>query len=174
MNKGIVGLLVVLLAGGCMQLGKSKARELDRMVNTAVAKFTQENTGLQWQLDSSPGYLVADHTGMNIALLEGGFGEGVIVDNIARKRTYVKVRHLDMGGGTGANSYKVLVVFSSPEHLEKAQAGEWSWEAEAGGEGYKVYVYADGNATTSYALNAISLTPYERKDRKEYWIFSGK
>jgi len=174
MEKGMVGLLAVLLASGCMQLGKSKARELDRMADTAVAKFTQENTGLRWQVDASPGYLVADQTGMNIALIDGGFGGGVLVDNVQDKRTYVKVSHLDMEGGTGANSYKVLFLFSNRENLEKAQAGEWSWEAGGGGEIRKVHVYADGNPTTSYALNAIKLTPYERKNRKEYWIFSGK
>jgi hypothetical protein len=165
---------MVALMSGCMQVGTSRAKVLDRMANTAVARFAQENTGLQALLDASPGYLVAAHTGMNIPVIEGGFGEGVVVDNSRGERTYVKVGRLDMAGGTGANSFKVLLIFADPDDLGKAREGEWAWSAADGGEGREVYVYADGRPTTRYALEAIGMSAYRMAERTDYWIFSGR
>ena len=147
------------------------------MVDTALQKLVQQTPGLQEELDSSLGYLVVDKKVVKIPFVGGGGGKGVVVENATGKRTYVKVSRMEVGGGWGARSYKVLLVFTKPKRLEKAQAGTWVYqagaEASAGkvaaegssaqvqkDKGYKVYTYSEGGASVTWTLRAFRLKPY--------------
>ena len=148
-----------------------------RMAADTVARLEKENPGLQDQVDSCLGYLVVDKKVVKIPFIGGGGGKGVVVENATGKRTYVKVSRMEVGGGWGARSYKVLLLFTQPKRLEKAQAGTWVYqagaEASAGkvaaegssaqvqnDKGYKVYTYSEGGASVTWTLRAIRLKPY--------------
>ena len=177
MKQILFFLMLVCLCSGCSTLSTERRGELDRMAAQAVAALEQENPGLQERIEASLGYLVIDQKVVKVPVVGGGRGYGVVVENAAGRRTYVKVGRIDFGGGWGVRNFKVLLVFSDPELLKKAQAGKWVYqmgaEASAGAasiegssaqlqndKGYEIHVLSEGGASATFTLRAIRLKPY--------------
>ena len=107
-----------------------------------------------------------------IPLVGGGGGEGVLVDNKTQQRSYFTVQRLDLGGGYGARSFKVLIILNSQKMLDKLKAG--SWDIDAGAEAaagtasletnsvksnkdYILYVLLDGGASATFTLRTLRI-----------------
>lgn len=165
------------MGAGCATLGTDRRAELDRMADLTLSALEQENSGLQGRIEASLGYLVVDQKVVKVPVVGGGRGYGVVVENATGKRTYVRVGRIDFGGGWGTRNFKVLLVFSDPKLLKKAQTGKWVYqmgaEASAGAasiegssaqlqndKGYKIHVLSEGGASATFTLRAIHLKPY--------------
>jgi hypothetical protein len=172
MKKWMLLLVLLGFCAGCSTLGADRRAELDRMADQALAKLVQENPGLQGRLNRGPGYLVIDWNEGSLPLISRSRGRGVVVDRSEGARTYVKVDRLDLGGGRGFSSFKVLLIFSDPVHLQKARSGSWVHPAATAGAeesgrlrqetGYAAYVYSEGGASATYTLDAIRLKPFRQ------------
>ena len=54
-----------------------------------------------------------------------------VIESASGKRTYVKVSRMEFGGVWGGRRHKVLLAFSDPELLKRAQTGKWVYQMGA-------------------------------------------
>lgn len=151
----------------------NKRSELDLMTKTAIDGLVKQDAKLQTQIDNSLGYAVANMKVTKVPIVGAGGGEGVLVNKETGKRTYFTVSRFDIGGGWGARSYKVLMLFKTQESLDRLQTGIWEFqagaEASAGtvaaegssgalNEDYTLHVLADGGASATATARAIRIS----------------
>ena len=167
-------MLFVLTACSSMTVSEreTKRGELDEMAATAIAGLVKQDEDLQKELDDSLGYAVANMKLTKVPIVGAGGGEGVFVNKKTNKRIYFTVSRFDIGGGWGARSYKILLVFETQEMLDRLDNGTWEFqagvEASAGtaaaegssgalNEGYTVHVLSDGGASATATARVIRI-----------------
>ena len=170
-------LTMLLLLSACSSMTISekqlKQEQLNTMAADAIGELVEKNPDIQQQLDNAFGYAVANmKVSKVIPLVGGGGGEGVLVDNKTQQRAYFTVQRLDLGGGYGARSFKVLIILNSQKMLDKLKGG--SWDIDAGAEAaagtasleqssikpnkdYTLYVLLDGGASATFTLRTLRI-----------------
>jgi lipid-binding SYLF domain-containing protein len=149
-----------------------KRSELDAMAETAIAGLIEQDANVKTEMDKSVGYAVANMKVTKVPIIGAGGGEGVLVDKKTNKRTYFTVSRLDIGGGWGARSYKVLIVINTQEILDRLDKDTWEFqagvEASVGkaaaegsssdlNEGFSVHVLSDGGASATVTARVIRM-----------------
>ena len=151
---------------------ETKRNALDEMAATAIAGLVEQDAALQQKIDDSLGYAVANMKVTKVPVVGAGGGEGVFVNKKTDKRIYFTVSRFDIGGGWGARSYKILLLFETQEMMERLHNGTWEFqagvEASAGTaaaegssgaliEGYTVHVLSDGGASATATARVIRI-----------------
>ncbi len=147
----------------------------DAMGDDAVARLIEQTPELESVFDEAVGYAVVDMRVTKVPLVGAGGGNGVVVDKRDGSRSYVQVRRLDLGGGYGARSFKMVLAFTDGDQLEKLASGKMNFdagaEASAGGAsadggassgadaGFTSYVLAEGGASATVTVRAIRIKP---------------
>jgi hypothetical protein len=149
-----------------------KRSELDAMAETAIAGLIEQDANVKTEMDKSIGYAVANMKLVKVPVIGAGGGEGVLVNKKTNKRTYFTVKRLDIGGGWGGRSFKLLIVVESQEVLDRLGSGVWEFQAgaeasvgTAGAEGstgdlkkgFSVHVLSDGGASATVTARIIRL-----------------
>ena len=169
-------ILSLLLITACSSMSvterETKRNQLDEMAAAAIAGLVEQNAALQQKIDDSLGYSVANMKVTKVPVVGAGGGEGVFVNKKTNKRIYFTVSRFDIGGGWGARSYKILLLFETQEMMERLQNGTWEFqagvEASAGSaaaegssgalnEGYTVHVLSDGGASATATARVIRI-----------------
>ena len=170
----LISLLLVISACSSLSISEreTKRNQLDEMAATAIASLVEQDTALQQKIDDSLGYTVANMKVTKVPVVGGGGGEGVFVNKKTNKRIYFTVSRFDIGGGWGARSYKILMLFETQEMMDRLQNGTWEYQAgveasagtaaaegSSGGlnEGYTVHVLADGGASATATARVIRI-----------------
>ncbi|MDH5256114.1 MAG: hypothetical protein OEW72_09390, partial [Gammaproteobacteria bacterium] len=170
---------VAALLFGCATLSPeesdAKRAELDAMADTTLEALLAATPEAGDLLDRSVGYLVIDMKVTKVPVLGAGKGYGVVVDRRVGTRSYLKVSRFDVGGGLGAQAFKVVVVFDDDKLLEKAAGGAWHYEAgaefAAGStsaegpvqkqpKGFKAYRIAEGGAAATVTVRVARAKPF--------------
>lgn len=170
-------LLVLLFLTACSSMTteerNTKRSEIDGMAKKAIAGLLEQNPGLKAKMDASLGYAVANMKLTKVPIVGAGGGEGVLFNKQAQQRQYFTVSRLDLGGGWGARSYKILLVVESPEVLDRLSSNS-TWEFQAGAEasagtvsaegsssdvnaGFSTYVLSDGGASATVTARVIRI-----------------
>ena len=174
--KKLLIILSVLMISACSSMTtaekNTKRSQLDEMAATAIAGLVEQDATLQQKIDDSLGYSVANMKVTKVPVVGAGGGEGVFVNKKTNKRIYFTVSRFDIGGGWGARSYKILLLFETQEMMERLQNGTWEFqagvEASAGTaaaegssgaliEGYTVHVLSDGGASATATARVIRI-----------------
>jgi hypothetical protein len=149
-----------------------KRAEINRVADETLAQMTAENPGLREAVNRSAGYFVSRVSAANVAVLGGGQGIGVLVDQETGERSYLNVKRFDLGAGLGVRYYRVLLLIETREKMEKVRRGI-SFRAlaadvaagAAGGatiaglrEGVTVHVQAEGGGSISASARLVRLT----------------
>jgi len=167
------------LATGCATLTPSeraqKQNELNTMAAESVAALIEKDTELQSVFDAAVGYMVINMKVTKVPLVGAGGGQGVVVDKSNNKRTYVKVKRLDFGGGWGVRAFKAIFAFTDKDLLAEAASGKWAFqggaEASVGSasaegstgalsKGFEVYTLTEAGASATVTVRVIRLKPY--------------
>ena len=179
---------ILAAATGCAttspEEGGPTAAELDEMGEKAVATLLESKPEVQETLDKSVGHVVVNMTVTKIPWFGAGVGYGVVVDKRTDTRSYIRVSRFEVGGGYGAQKYKVVIVFSDEKLLERAAKGTWHYEAGAevaagstsaevgagssgadgvptkSGKGYKAFKLAEGGAVATVTVRVANAKPY--------------
>ena len=177
MNKKPLFLICLLfLITACSSMSvterETKRSQLDDMAEKAIAGLIEQDPALQLKLDESLGYAVANMKVTKVPVVGAGGGEGVFVNKKTNERIYFTVSRFDIGGGWGARSYKILLVFETQEMMDRLDNGTWEFqagvEASAGtaaaegssgalSEGYTVHVLSDGGASATATARVIRI-----------------
>ena len=170
----LISMLFAITACSSMSVSEreTKRSELDEMAATAIAGLVEQDASLQQKIDDSLGYAVANMKVTKVPIVGAGGGEGVFVNKKTNKRIYFTVSRFDIGGGWGARSYKILLLFETQEMMERLHNGTWEFqagvEASAGtaaaegssgalNEGYTVHVLSDGGASATATARVIRI-----------------
>ena len=171
--------LTLTLYGGCATLSpeekEAKRTELDAMGEKAVATLLDTKPQLQRAFDEAVGYVVINMKVTKIPWFGAGGGLGVVVDKRTNTRSYIKVSRFDVGGGVGAQLFKVIIVFSDAKLLEKAASGVWHYEASAEAsvgsagtegsvkkptKGFQAFKLIEGGAAATVTVQVARAKPY--------------
>ncbi len=146
--------------------------ELDAMADTAIAGLIEQDANIKTEMDKSIGYAVANMKVVKVPIVGAGGGEGVFVDKKTNKRTYFTVKRLDIGGGYGGRSFKILIVVEAQEIVDNLDNGSWEFQAGAEAsvgtagvegssgdlnEGFSVHVLADGGGSATVTARVIRM-----------------
>ena len=171
--------LSLLLLHGCAGLTQeeqnAKRAELDQMGKKVIAALLETKPDAQGALEKSLGYAVIDMTVTKIPMIGAGGGFGVVVDKGSGTHSYIKVSRFEVGGGLGAQQFKVIIFFFDKKLLDRAIAGAWHFEAgaeatagksgtegkvAASDEGYRAFKIAEGGAAATVTIRAAFAEPY--------------
>lgn len=171
--------LIVALLSGCAGLSPEDAAamrsELDEMAEKAIAKLLAAKPDVSELHERSVGYMVVDKKVTKIPVFGFGGGQGVVVDRRSGKRTYLKVKRAEVGGGLGAQRFRMIVFFEDEKLVDKVTSGAWHYElgAEAGagtsdtastasgkGEGYHAFRLNEGGAAATATIRVMHARPF--------------
>ena len=170
----LLSLLFVITACSSLSVSEreTKRNQLDEMAATAIASLVEQDSTLQQKIDNSLGYSVANMKVTKVPVVGAGGGEGVFVNKKTNKRIYFTVSRFDIGGGWGARSFKILLLFETQEMLDRLHNGTWEYqagvEASAGTaaaegssgaltEGYTVHVLSEGGASATATARVVRI-----------------
>jgi len=121
-----------------------KRAELNRAAEETIAMMVEQNPDLPLALENSEGYFVSRVSSANVAVIGGGQGIGVLVDNESGDRSYLNVRRFDLGAGLGVRYFRVLVLIETREAFEEIRRGK-TFKAV----GVEITAGASGTASTA-------------------------
>lgn len=176
MKTFLLLLMLPVILTGCSTLSPLERDSITAMAEKTVETLCAEHHELGEALEAAPGRMVLDVRLVKIPVLGGGRGKGVVTDHRTGEQIFIKGSRVELGGGWGARSYKLLLVFEDESVLEKVCGGTWSFalgaEASAGkasvegtsgdmkaDSGYRVYTLTGGGASATYTLRAVRLKP---------------
>jgi len=176
-NSIVVSIFLLLTA--CASTSSEKhdptRDELDEMGEKAIATFVAAKPQVQGLLDNSVGYTVVNMSITKIPGIGTGAGYGVVVDKQAGTRSYLRVTQFEVGGGLGAEKYKVLIIFDDAKLLKKTATGVWHYDAGAQavaggesadtstskkGEGYEAFKLTESGACVRVTVLVARAKPY--------------
>lgn len=134
-SRSALAVLLTVFLFGCATLApderEAKKAELDAMEGATLKTLIDANPQARDVLDQSVGYMVIDLKVTKIPVFGAGKGYAVVVDRRTGNRSYLEVSRFEIGGGLGAQAFKIIVVFTDPKLLAKAEGGAWHYEAGA-------------------------------------------
>ena len=172
--------LAFAVLAGCASLSPqerdTKRAELDAMGDKAITTLLETRPQAQASLDRSLGYAILDMAVTKIPWFGAGRGTGLVVDKRSNARSYLKVSRFDVGGGLGAQKYKVVILFFDEKLLGQSISGGWHFDAgaEAGAgtvsaegttaavsqKGYEAYKLVEGGAVATVTVRVAYAEPY--------------
>ena len=175
--RAVFFLFTLLFVTGCSTMTTeerdAKRAELDEMAKKAIAGLIEQDPSIKTKMDESLGYAVANMKLTKVPIVGAGGGEGVFVDKQTQQRIYFNVSRLDLGGGWGARSFKILLLFNSEEMMTRME-NKNIWEFQAGAEasagtasaegsssdlnaGFTMHVLSDGGASVTVTARVIRI-----------------
>jgi lipid-binding SYLF domain-containing protein len=157
--------------------GGPTAAELETMAEKAVTTLLETQPRLQETVDKAVGYVVLDMQVVKIPMIGTGVGYGVVIDKQSNTRSYIEVARFEVGGGYGAQRFKVIILFDDGELLSRVASGTWHYDAGAevaagsasadggtktSGKGYQAFKLADSGAVATVTVRIARAKPYLR------------
>ena len=165
----VIALLGLALAGpaDAQLFGKKKSptekrNEIESERTEILEKLFEKHPELKERVADAPGYGTFNALNVNLLVLSTARGTGVVLDNVSREKTYMKLTSIGGGIGAGVKDLSALIIFNDHETLQEFISSGWHFSAQAdavaksdekGGEiGESVGISApsdDGNIDTS-------------------------
>ena len=128
----VFALFVVSVCVGCSTAPKTPS-DRQALINAADAKLSEATTTdptLRPVLDSAAGYAVFPEAGRGGVVVGGGYGKGVLYQN-QRIIGYCDMSLASAGAELGGKQFTEIIVFKTPNALEKFKQGQFAFRADA-------------------------------------------
>ncbi|MEH6551340.1 MAG: hypothetical protein V7711_05290 [Pseudomonadales bacterium] len=159
----VAGISLYSLLSACSSIPESDrdaARNIiDQTANDTIAELTAKNQGFKQELDQAAGYFSGQMSGATVAVLGGGYGLGVIHDNVDQTKTYMSIKRWDVGAGLGAGKFRVFVLINDQDDLESFKQGKW--QSAIGADS----VAGSSGSSTAYRGSSDKLQVYTLSDK---------
>jgi len=174
----VVAAHILSVIAGCATPSKEggpTAAELDAMGEKAVATLLETRPETREVMDRSVGYVVIRLTATKIPWVGTATGYGVVVNKRANTRSYIQVSRFEIGGGYGAQTFKVIIAFDDEKLLDRVATGATHFAADADvaagtssadsgatkkGKGYQAFRLAEGGAAATVTVRMAYSKPY--------------
>jgi lipid-binding SYLF domain-containing protein len=164
-------LLAALLAGSGCQTTSNEAKpenlsseevqqrrqQINDMATRAMERFYEEHPDARKEVESAAGYGVFDVSSVNVVLVVGARGKGVIFDNKTNAPTYMRTARAGTGPGVGYQKLYQIFIFKSEQALSQFRLG-----GTGGGDVGASATAGSANAQLSFNPN---ITVYEIKEK---------
>jgi len=120
---------------------KQGQAEVQKMTRETLDRLYRAQPSAKAAVAKSAGYAVFSNFGMKIFFVGSGKGEGMAVDNKAKKTTYMKMLEVQAGLGLGAKKFRLVWVFDSQKDFNNFVnsgyefGGQASAAAKSGAQG---------------------------------------
>jgi lipid-binding SYLF domain-containing protein len=121
---------------------------LHTMAQSALDQLYAHDPKARAAVEGAAGYGVFDVSSINVVLVVGARGKGVIIENETRKPTYMRAVRAGTGPGVGYQELYQVFVFKSREALEQFKLG-----GKAGGD-------VGASVSAGSTNEQISFNPY--------------
>jgi lipid-binding SYLF domain-containing protein len=114
--------------------GVTKQEQRDyvlKMRDETLAKLYAQKPETKAMIKKAAGYGVFSNIGAHIFLLAGGSGYGVVVDNSAGQKTYMKMRSVGVGLGMGVKDVRAVFIFKNKRVLNEFVERGWEFGGQA-------------------------------------------
>ncbi|WP_194270181.1 lipid-binding SYLF domain-containing protein [Candidatus Methylospira mobilis] len=129
--SGLILTLLILSGSGCASnppaTPAQQRLQINSMADGAMSNIYAQYPKSRNVVRTAAGYAVFDISGGK--MLYGGMdhGEGVVVDNVTRKRTYMKMFELQPGFGFGISNSRLVFVFKTRAALKNFITSGWQF-----------------------------------------------
>lgn len=115
----VLSLALVLAACSTAPMSKSDIEEkrdsVRAMASKTLADLEKKNPEARIAISDAAGYAVFSDVGLKIIYMGTAKGGGIAVNNKTKQETFMKMFELQPGLGLGAEKYRVVFVFETPE-----------------------------------------------------------
>lgn len=136
---------------------KQRRQQVNNMAKDGLAKLYAQNPEARKEIESAAGYGVFDVSTVNVVLVVGSTGAGVIRDNKTGQQTYMRAIRAGTGPGVGYQQLYQIFVFKNATALEQFRLGD----AVGGDVSASVTV---GTAGKQYSFNPY-ITVYQLSEK---------
>ena len=171
-------LAAVMMSVGCSAEGLTPAEKrvntLDMEITT-LDRFIAEEPRIRKEIASAAGYGVFDNSNINVILVSGGGGYGVVTDNATGKKTYMKMGLAGIGLGIGAKDYRVLLIFPKKSTMDSFIDDGWEFgghadaAAKSGDKGGEASSQGAIGDIKAYSLTEAGLAIQATVAGTKYW-----
>jgi len=182
-SNGILAICLLVGLMGCASQPKEvepeKLKELISLEKEVLAQLDKESPEATKELEKAIGYAIIEQKIVKVPVVGAGGGKGVVVDKATDKRTYLKVKRIDLGLGWGGKAYKLIMIIHDKDVLRDLETGKFGVKAGAeatakagdvgggGGEGvslrdkgYTTYTLTDAGVSATVTIRVFSARPY--------------
>lgn len=165
--SNLIGVLAgLLMLAGCAGAPQTRGEQqaMDQRAQAALQTMVAHDPSLREVLDRSAGYAVFPQVGEGAAIVGGSHGVGVVYQN-GRPVGYATLSQATVGAQLGGQSFTELIVFQTPDALNRLKAGNFDFTANASATALKAgaaanarfeggtAVFVDNQAGLMAALN---------------------
>jgi len=135
----VASAVVVLFAGflACSGAPPSKSQideqrtSIRDMASQTLAQLYQQYPDARSSVENAAGYAVFSDFGMKFMFLGGAGGHGEAVNNATKKVTYMKMVELQPGFGFGAQKFRIVFIFGTPQAFNQFVTSGWEFGTNA-------------------------------------------
>jgi lipid-binding SYLF domain-containing protein len=135
MASAMVVLVLGLLACSGAPPSKPQIDEqrtsIREMASQTLAQLYRQYPDARSNVESGAGYAVFSDFGMKFMFLGGAGGQGVAVNNVTKQQTFMKMVELQPGFGFGAQKFRIVFIFGTPQALNQFVTSGWEFGANA-------------------------------------------
>ncbi len=135
MALAMVVLVLSLLACATTPPSKSQIDEqrtsIREMASQTLAQLYRQYPDARSSVETGAGYAVFSDFGMKFLFLGGASGHGEAVNNATKKVTYMKMVELQPGFGFGAQKFRIVFIFGTPQAFNQFVTSGWEFGTNA-------------------------------------------
>jgi lipid-binding SYLF domain-containing protein len=186
---GFTLLFLVVGMSGCASIpgktGKEQSEAIDALAKRTLKDLYKQKPKSKEEIGNSVGYAIMNNKFMKIPIVGAGSGYGVAINNKTGEKTYLEIDRFDIGGGYGARSVRVVLIFQNEEKFEDFIDGVWSARAGAetgakvkeeavsgvagsdnlpGDKGYSIHFIIDEGVSATVTVGLIHVKPIKLKN----------
>ncbi|MCK0068562.1 YSC84-related protein [Kordiimonas laminariae] len=127
----LLGLLLLATAPAFADKYEKKRQKVQDMRQEVLVELFEARPQAQAEIDEAYGYAVFSNVGVQVFLIGGGGGRGVVHDNRSNTDTYMKMATASVGLGLGIKDFRAVFVFHDEEALDSFVQKGWDFSGEA-------------------------------------------
>jgi lipid-binding SYLF domain-containing protein len=102
-----------------------------KMAQETLARLYKLRPRAQQAIAKSAGYGIFSNFGLKILVAGSGRGKGIVVDNIKKTETFMKMIEVQAGIGLGAKKFKLIWVFENHRDVDQFINAGWEFGGQA-------------------------------------------
>ena len=142
---------------------EKRRSEILAMRDKTLSDLFADKPQVRDELQKAAGYAVFDSSQLNVVLLIGARGRGVLVDNATQRPTYMVAARAGTGPGLGYKSYRQVMIFKNKAVMDQFRTVGADVSASADAT-VKLGASAGTSADLSTSFNPY-ITMYDMTDR---------
>ena len=104
---------------------------VQEMAEDTLEQFCKEDSAIKRKIRKSAGYGVFSNANINLLIASAGGGYGLVKDKSTGKDTYMKMGMAGLGLGLGAKDYRILLIFTNKDTMNRFVDRGWQFGAHA-------------------------------------------